>query len=190
MKKLAAILLAVVVLLSVSACGNKETIPDKTVITLTPENIGDYLWFSEETTGGTVTQEKGLQLGPLTLWNYRGNAQYTLKASAKTDAVFDGVSVKVRISVASSTLEDTNWQLAHGTDELRYHDGVSDEMVSVEYKTLQIASDGTGEVHVEATLDSSSSLPVSPFYDFKARYQIESVTGSVTVTNANVPSES
>ena len=93
MKKILSLILALVMCLSLCACGEKEEL-----IELTTDNIGNYLAFSKDVSGGSVEKAKKSILGTSFTY-YEGTGEYTLTASRHDNVGFKDVVVEINLIV-------------------------------------------------------------------------------------------
>ena len=177
MKKILSLILALVLCLSLSACGQKEEI-----IELTTNNISDYQSFSKSISGGSV--EKGTKnvLG-ISLTSYEGTGTYTLEAARKDNVGFKDVTVELDIIVGHGyTMEAWNF-VSGGKPAPKYSDDNGRFAKTVK---MNISYDGSGKISEEMVLDELMPLGVvmsAPGnLSTAVTYEIVSVTGSVVIT--------
>ena len=129
MKKLLALLLALLMCLSLCACGSRKT-------ELTKENIKDYLSFSS-TVDCDVDTDTGSILG-FRYKKYSGDATADIKITNQTGAKFENVNITLKMK---SLTFDANaegiicgWEFSNGNK----HEG-SKRADAINYKTVKVS---------------------------------------------------
>ena len=112
MKKILAVLLALVTLLSVCACGNSES-SDKR-IELSVDNINQYIKLSTEIKDCTINKDSNSILGILYV-DYSGNATVKISAVNQSGAKFENVTITCEIYTSVSSYPiPYGWEFNYG----------------------------------------------------------------------------
>lgn len=177
MKRILALLLALVMCLSLCACGSKEEI-----VELTTENISEYLSFSKKFSGGTVEETTEKILG-ISFTTFEGKGTYTLEAARNDNVGFQDVTVEIKLIVGDGRGRE-EWKFASGgKQESRFSDDVGRFVKTVK---MNISYDGIGSVTENMILDLSGLaiefLVPPPDLSKSVSYEIISVTGNAIIT--------
>ena len=147
MKKALSLILALVMCLSLCACGEEEKEPTTTL--LSTDNVKDYLSFQATVTECEVNEEEGF------LYNdYDGTAKVRLSVVNQGDAKFESVRLTLKLSTKVSCITGPvpyGWEFRVGNKQTG-----TEPHTDVNYKTVEIVLPNDG--NWEETFDLKLAL--------------------------------
>lgn len=166
MKKIITILCVAALLLSLVACGGKET-----KVELTTENISDYLNIEADVTKSTLdVSGKGV------FSTGNGNAEITIKSEAISESIFEDVTITCKVTTFGEESYPYGWEFTSDNER-----GVLD---SENYKmiTIDIPKDGNISIIEELNFVLYADKGYSPI----PAKELDSISFKVVEITGNV----